>query len=114
MPAATPKAPASWKTARWTRRASICCIEAHIRELYERLWDGLLALGITPVTPREPGGSCAAIAFTLPGAAAFYDAMRARGIIFTSSRLLRLSIAPFTTRDEIDRALAAARAALGK
>ncbi|MDD6317001.1 MAG: aminotransferase class V-fold PLP-dependent enzyme [Clostridia bacterium] len=89
-------------------------IEAHIRGLYERLWDGLLALGITPVTPREPGGSCAAIAFTLPGAAAFYDAMRARGIIFTSSRLLRLSIAPFTTRDEIDRALAAARAALGK
>ena len=45
---------------------------------------------------------------------AFYDAMRARGIIFTSSRLLRLSIAPFTTCDEIDRTLAAARAALGK
>ena len=89
-------------------------IEDHIRGLYERLWDGLASLGITPVTPREPDGSCAAIAFTLPDAAAFHAAMQQQGIVFTNSRLLRLSIAPFTTREDIDRALSAARAALGK
>ena len=41
-------------------------ISEHIRGLYDVLYNGLLDLGITPVTPLSPGESCASIAFDTP------------------------------------------------
>ena len=84
-------------------------IEAHIRPLYERLYDGLTALGIRPVTPRDAAGSCASAAFDLPDKQGFFDGMMARGVVLTCSRLLRISVAAFTNDDDIEKTLAAAR-----
>lgn len=83
-------------------------IEAHIRPLYERLYDGLTALGIRPVTPRDAAGSCASAAFDLPDKQGFFDGMMARGVVLTCSRLLRISVAAFTNDDDIEKTLAAA------
>ena len=84
-------------------------IQAHIRSLYEKLWDGLKALGIDPVTPREESGSCAAVAFTTPDKDAFFEGMKARGIVLTNSRLLRISLGAFNTEEDVKKALATAK-----
>ena len=84
-------------------------IQAHIRSLYEKLWDGLKALGIEPVTPRAEIGSCAAVAFDLPDKTTFFEGMKARGIVLTNSRLLRISLGAFNTEEDVEKALAAAK-----
>ncbi|MBQ1250311.1 MAG: hypothetical protein IIY00_01765, partial [Clostridia bacterium] len=87
-------------------------IQAHIRSLYEKLWDGLKALGIEPVTPRAEIGSCAAVAFDLPDKTAFFEGMKARGIVLTNSRLLRISLGAFNTEEDVEKALIAAKESL--
>ena len=89
-------------------------IQTHIRNLYELLWDGLSALGIHPVTPKEESGSCAAVAFDLPDKDAFFEGMKARGIVLTNSRLLRISLGAFNTYEDVEKALAAAKEVLGR
>ncbi len=89
-------------------------IEAHIRALYDRLYDGLLALGITPVTPREQAHSCASIAFALEDGASFQQALLARNIVMTSSRLLRVSLGAFNNERDVDAFLQAAKEVLGR
>ena len=89
-------------------------IQTHIRSLYEKLWDGLKALGIDLVTPREEIGSCAAVAFALPDQDTFFEGMKQRGIVLTNSRLLRTSLGAFNTAEDVETALAAAKEVLGK
>lgn len=87
-------------------------IEAHIRGLYDMLYDGLLSLGIRPVTPKSPAQSCAAIAFDLPDKQGFFSSMLSQGVVMTSSRLLRISLAPFNTKEDVSATLDAAATAL--
>lgn len=87
-------------------------IEAHIRSLYDHLYDGLVALGISPITPKDPRHSCAAIALELPDKAGFTARLLEQGVVISNSRHVRISLAAYNTHEEIDRALEAAAIAL--
>lgn len=89
-------------------------IETHIRKLYDKLYCGLDSIGLKLVTPKCSTHSCASIAFDLPDKDAFFESMKAQGIVITNSRLLRISIGAFNTEEDIDMCLAAAKKALAK
>lgn len=87
-------------------------IEKHIRTLYETLYDGLVSMGIQPITPRDKASSCASIAFDMPSKEDFFVFMRSNGVAMTCSRLLRMSIGAFNTADDIQNALSNIRSYL--
>lgn len=85
-------------------------ISAHISSLFEMLYDGLSALGFTMITPRDAEMRCHSISIKCADPQALYTHFQSNGIFisFSAGKYVRLSIAPFTTPEDIGKALTAA------
>jgi selenocysteine lyase/cysteine desulfurase len=93
------------------QEAGVDAVEAHVRELVDRLLKGLDELGATVATPRGEGefGPLVCVASTDPQA--LVEALRAERIV-TSSRdaNLRVSLHLYNVEDDVDRILDGLRA----
>lgn len=88
----------------------IDAIAKHISDLFEKLYSGLQDLGFSLATPATPGERCHSISIRTPDPQALYQHFQQNGIFLSLSagKYVRMSIAPFTTEEDIDRALAVA------
>jgi len=86
-------------------------IHAHITELVDVLYAGLTELGYRIVTPADRDRRCHSLAMTMDDVKAGFAYFQSRGVFLSLSagRYIRMSVAPFTTRGDIERTLAVAR-----
>lgn len=89
----------------------IDAIHAHIEGLVDVLYGGLSELGYRIVTPADRERRCHSLAMTMDDLRAGFEFFQSRGVFLSLSggRYLRLSVAPFTTRGDIERVLEVAR-----
>lgn len=83
----------------------------HISDLVTELYDGLTALGFTVVTPQDSERRCHSLSLKMSDVGKGYEYFQSNGVFLSLSggRFVRMSVAPFTTEDDIRRVLAAAR-----
>ncbi len=86
-------------------------IYGHISRLVEVLYEGLTALGFSVVTPADSERRCHSLSIKISDVQKAYQYFQDRGIFLSLSggRFVRMSIAPFTTEEDIRHALAVAR-----
>jgi len=82
-------------------------VDAHTGALFHRMYDGLVALGFTPTTPRDRNHSAHSVSTIFPDKAEAYKCFMENGVHLSSSggKFIRASIAPFTNEADIDRFL---------
>lgn len=80
-------------------------VYSHIARLVEMLHDGLVGLGYTIATPRDR--LCHSIAIKMSDVRAGYEYFQSRGVFLSLSarRFMRMSVAPFTTEEDLEKAL---------
>lgn len=87
-------------------------VEAHVSGCLTDLYQGLNALGYEIVTPFAPERRCHSLMVRAGGDnQEMVDFFLERGVFFSRGRMdcIRISVAPFTTREDMDRLLRVAR-----
>lgn len=86
-------------------------IYAHISNLVDMLFDGLLNQGYVIATPADKDRRCHSIAFEMSDLKAGYEYFERSGVFLSLSagRFIRMSVAPFTIENDIRKALEVAR-----
>ena len=84
----------------------------HVSGLYEKFYDGLAALGYSPVTPKEAEKRCGILSLKLEDKEEFFAFMRSRNICLSISAgiYIRFSLGAFNNEADIEAALEAVRA----
>ncbi|MBQ3577066.1 MAG: aminotransferase class V-fold PLP-dependent enzyme [Firmicutes bacterium] len=77
----------------------------HVCRLYEKLYDGLSAMGFTMVCPRneKEHGATIAIKFRDQQAAAEY--FKSNGVVFSNSSYLKFSVGSYCSEEDVDKLL---------
>lgn len=86
-------------------------IHAHIAGLVDVLYAGLTELGYRIVTPPDRERRCHSLAVRMDDVRAGFEYFLGRGVFVSLSagRYIRISVAPFNTREDIEKALEVAR-----
>lgn len=86
-------------------------VEAHVSACFEQVYRGLEALGYSIVTPFEPEHRCHSMAVKMEHNQEAVDFFLERGVFFSCGRegCVRISVAPFTNEEDVERLLSVAQ-----
>ncbi len=77
----------------------------HVCRLYEKLYDGLAALGFTLVSPRNEKEHGATVAIRLKDQQAAADYFKDHGVVFSNSSYLKFSVGSYCAEEDVDKLL---------
>ena len=92
-------------------RIGVDRVNQHVSSLVDKLYEGLTDLGYTVATPQDRRYRCHSLSLKMSDAQAGYRYFQENGVFlsFSGGRFVRVSVAPFTIEEDVQKLLDVAR-----